>query len=280
MGYGNPGSQGLSNRTEDRLNKEQIRKQVRAALIETTVMVYNKDKYETAKLRGQLALELNSNFRCNYKLFFLDLFSNNWEDKNYIHSNIKPCVSAIPSSNSNTSTNNNKDKKFSYKIVCQNLQGNLGLIDYNVNMKMYNPLSSFSFNTKFQDNKYKLELAVLNNSSLRDKVSKAEMIVKIILKNSAEGQFKILKSSISEYEVEGLKISYQLTNFTQKEKLLIGILFETPEKDLIEVVKVSYRYLNEIPSKTDAEVFYLDEEKRRVDIDTVKKSTVEISFIP
>jgi hypothetical protein len=101
-------------------------------------------------------------------------------------------------------------------------------------------LAEFKINSQFKDNKYKLEICSILKDNIRTVVKGCQCQIVLMLKQS---NIKILKSTDSSYIIEDKKITFNLGNFNQMEKLLIGMLFETEEPEAVEIVKVMYRYM-------------------------------------
>jgi hypothetical protein len=173
-----------------------------------------------------------------------------------------------------------EDENFgNYKVNCQNTRGFLRLLDYNINVKTIEPAAEFKVNTTFKDNRYKLEILGLLNEKIKHKMKNSQLVIMIML-NKNINDVKILKSTDSSYTSEEKKISFTFNNFNEKEKLLVGMLFETLDSELVEVVKVMYRYMDVLPSSNSGELTYLDEKGQLCDLDIIKKCMVEIRFSP
>ncbi len=252
---------------EDLYKKENIKGKLRCSISENVLLIINKGKCENAKLRGQVTLEL-SNFIIENKTFYLSIFNSHWNDNTFFNKVIKDNLTLISKDISmNTSAK--------YMLTCKNIKDNLLLIDYNANFKLYDPAVNFICNGKHNDdNKYKLELQVFNTELMKI-ISKADMIIKVILKDN---NIKIIKSTHTDYSTESNKISIKINNFNQTEKFLVGLIFETFVKEYVDAVKVSFRYMNSVPSKTNIECEYTNEGGNTSSIDTIKKTMVDISF--
>ena len=260
------------NRVEDNFNKEILKNKIRSSISETVLLINNKGKYDNAKLRGQIMLELN-NFSIVNKNIFLSIRNSFWNDNTYFQKNIKEIVTqaskeeeaSFPYINDNTV----------YKVVCKNIRDNFIMIDYNANMKLYDPIANFVCIGKHNnENKYKLELQVYNTEK-RSIVSKADMIVKILLKDT---NINIIKSTHNNYQIDGEKVTLKINNFNLQEKFLIGVIFDTLIKDYIETVKVSFRYINALPSRVEFQCGYKNNENKFEEIETIKKAMIDISF--
>jgi hypothetical protein len=105
---------------------------------------------------------------------------------------------------------------------------------------MIEPAIDFKINNQFHENRFKLEFGCILNEKIRLKLKNSQMIILIHLKSN---DFKIYKSNLENYEVEDKKITFTFNEFSINPKYFIGIIFETFEKDFIEVVKVMYRYM-------------------------------------
>lgn len=173
-----------------------------------------------------------------------------------------------------------EDENFgNYKINCQNIRGYLRLLDYNINVKAIEPAAEFKVNTTFKENRYKLEILGLINEKFKQKLKNTQLMIMIMLKKNIN-DVKVLKSTDSSYLSEEKKISFTFNNFYEKEKFLVGMLFETFDSELVEVVKVMYRYMDVLPSNNSGELSYLDEKGHICNLDVIKKCMVEIRFSP
>jgi hypothetical protein len=105
----------------------------------------------------------------------------------------------------------------------------------------------------------------------------SQMIIYLITKNN---DIKITKSTNDNYVIEDKKITFTLNNFNTSHKFMIAMMFETSDTEFVEVVKVSYRYMDVIPTGNNADMTYYDENNKLNYLDIVKKSMVEIRFIP
>lgn len=258
--------------------KVDFKNKIRISITESVLIINNKGNIESSsKIRGQIGFELNNFNLTNFYLVYLKIFHKNWEDLSLFSINQKEYISELSNENIksyNLNSNSENNSKY-YKVNLKSINENIQLIDYTSNISLYNPLSNFKCNGKHNnENKYKLELQVFN-SELRNIVSKAEMIVKIFLK---VGEIKILKSTHEDYHIEGNKVLIKVNDFNNNDKFLIGLLFETYIADYVENVKVSFRYLNSIPSATDISCGVIFESKVENKVDVIKKSFIEISF--
>lgn len=258
--------------------KVDFRNKIRISITESVLIINNKGNIESSsKIRGQIGFELNNFNLTNFYLVYLKIFHKNWEDLSFFSINQKEYISELSNENIrsyNLNSNSENNSKY-YKVNLKCINENIQLIDYTSNISLYNPLSNFKCNGKHNnENKYKLELQVFN-SEVRNVVNKAEMIVKIFLK---VGEIKILKSTHEDYHIEGNKVLIKVNDFNNNDKFLIGLLFETYIADYVENVKVSFRYLNSIPSATDISCGVIFESKVENKVDVIKKSFIEISF--
>ncbi len=173
-----------------------------------------------------------------------------------------------------------EDENFgNYKINCQNIRGFLRLLDYNINLKTIEPAAEFKVNTTFKENRYKLEILGVINEKYKQKLKNTQLMI-IIMLNKSINDVKVLKSTDSSYISEDKKISFTFNNFDDKEKFLVGMLFESFDSELVEVVKVMYRYMDVLPSSNTGELSYLDEKNQICNLDVIKKCMVEIRFSP
>jgi len=116
----------------------------------------------------------------------------------------------------------------------------LRLIEYNINIKQIEAGADFTVVGKSKDNKYKLEILGVLNKNTRTQMKGSSMIITILLKNNI---INLLKSTHNDYILEDKKIIIDFPNFTQQEKHLIGMMFDTNETDFVEMVKISYKYM-------------------------------------
>ncbi len=114
------------------------------------------------------------------------------------------------------------------------------LIEYNINIKQIEAGADFTVVGKSKDNKYKLEILGVLNKNTRTQMKGSSMIITILLKNNI---INLLKSTHNDYILEDKKIIIDFPNFTQQEKHLIGMMFDTNETDFVEMVKISYKYI-------------------------------------
>jgi hypothetical protein len=152
-------------------------------------------------------------------------------------------------------------------------------MDYNINIKVVEQAAEFKVNTGFKENRYKLEILCLLNEKFRSQMKGGQLMLVIMLKQSLN-EIKIIKSTDNTYTAEEKKISFTFNNFGQNEKFLLGIIFETFDSELVEVVKVMYRYMDILPTGNTAELSYMDEKGESNYLDVVKKCMVEIRFLP
>jgi hypothetical protein len=127
-----------------------------------------------------------------------------------------------------------------YKLTCINLKDFVRLIEYDMNIKLIDPGAHFKVNFLPDVDKYKLEILVVVNDNCRSLMKSSQAVINIMIKKTP---FKIIKSTDNNYTLEEGKITYTLNDFCGVQKILIGVLFETSEKDFVEVVKVMYRYM-------------------------------------
>lgn len=156
------------------------------------------------------------------------------------------------------------------------MRENIGLVDYNVNMKLYQPIADVFVTGRHSEGKYKLEVQFLLKPEVRPEVRNGVLIIRVILKNN---DINILKSLLENYSLEDRRITYKVNNFQDSEKILLGVLFSTPHADFVEVVKISYRYRNVLPSRNHASLSFLDGLGVECPVEVIKKSHVEVSFL-
>ncbi len=128
-----------------------------------------------------------------------------------------------------------------YKINCRNIRGFIRLIDYNINIKQIEPTAHFKVNGAYHEGLYKLEINCLLNEIYKN-IKNSQMVIVILTKTPS---INILKSTDSNYSIEGGKITFTIPNFNtyNNGKFMIGMLFQTNEQQFVEVVKVMYRYM-------------------------------------
>ena len=156
-------------------------------------------------------------------------------------------------------------------------------MDYNINIKQIEAGADFKVLGNFKDNKYKLEIYSVLNENTKNKMKNSQMTIGIILKSN---EIKILKSTHTDYVLEDKKITITLNNFSLQDKHTIGIMFETLEKEFVEMVKISYRYMviikfkkqEILPTNMNAELYYYDKNNNISYLDIAKKCMVEIRF--
>ena len=68
----------------------------------------------------------------------------------------------------------------------------------------------------------------------------SQMSIVIITKSC---QIEIIKATNTAYTIEDKIINYTIKEFNQEERILIGIVFKTPDKEFVEVVRITYKYM-------------------------------------
>lgn len=126
------------------------------------------------------------------------------------------------------------------RINCNNASSFIRLIDYNINTKITEPGAEFKVTGNFKEDKYKLEIHCIVNARQAEKMKNSQMMVTIVTKSN---EIKIIKSTHETYTVEDKKISLTINSFNTLNKFMIGIIFQTFDKEFVEVVKISYRHM-------------------------------------
>jgi hypothetical protein len=105
---------------------------------------------------------------------------------------------------------------------------------------MIEPGAEFKVTGTHKEDKYKLEIKSVINSKIASEMKGSQMNIVIITKSN---QIDVLKATNSNYTIEDKIINYTINDFNKEEKMLIGFVFRTTEKELVEVVKITYRYM-------------------------------------
>ena len=126
-----------------------------------------------------------------------------------------------------------------YILSCQNHKSFVRLIDYNINIKMIEPAAEFKVTGTHKEDKYKLEIKSVVNKNMAKDMKGSQMNIVIITKSN---QIEIIKATNPTYTIEDKVINYSIKDFNQEERILIGIVFETAEKEFVDMVKITYRY--------------------------------------
>ncbi len=127
-----------------------------------------------------------------------------------------------------------------YKISCKNVKNFLRLIDYNINIRLIEPGAEFKVSGTYKENKYKLEIKSLLNSKVGKEMKGSQMNIVIITKSN---EINILKATTSSYAIDDKIITYTINDFNKEPKMLIGMVFKTTDREFVEVVKITYRYM-------------------------------------
>jgi len=114
------------------------------------------------------------------------------------------------------------------------------LIDYNINIRIIEPGAEFKVTGTYKENKYKLEIKSLLNSKVGEVMKGSQMNIVIIVKSN---EINILKATNTSYAIDDKIITYTINDFNKEPKMLIGIVFKTTDREFVEVVKITYRYM-------------------------------------
>jgi hypothetical protein len=135
-----------------------------------------------------------------------------------------------------------EENKDSYKLSCKNVKNFQRLMDYNINLKLIEPEVDVKVVSAHKDEKYKLEIHILCNEKVRQKMLSCQMSIVIVVKSE---NINVIKATDSNYTIEDKKVVYNLNNFNNNQKFLIGVMFQTTEPNFVEVVKLNYTYMVE-----------------------------------
>ncbi len=98
----------------------------------------------------------------------------------------------------------------------------------------------FKVTGTYKDDKYKLEIKSLVNSKVAENMKGSQMTIVIITKSN---QISILKATNNSYAIDDKIITYTINDFNKEQKMMIGMVFKTTDKEFVEVVKITYRYM-------------------------------------
>ena len=104
---------------------------------------------------------------------------------------------------------------------------------------MIEPAAEFKVTGTHKEDKYKLEIKSVVNKKMAKDMKGSQMNIVIITKSN---QIEIIKATNSSYTIEDKAINYSIKDFNQEERILIGIVFQTAEKEFVDIVKITYRY--------------------------------------
>jgi hypothetical protein len=114
------------------------------------------------------------------------------------------------------------------------------MIDYNINIRLIEPAADFKVTGTHTGGQYKLEVNCILNEAIRNLMKNNQMIVVVVAKSN---DIRISSSTHEGYVVDDKKVTLTLNGFNSLQAFLVGMIFETPEVEFVEVVKVSYRYM-------------------------------------
>jgi transcriptional regulator len=105
---------------------------------------------------------------------------------------------------------------------------------------MIEPGAEFKVTGTHKEEKYKLEIKSVINNKIAPGMKGSQMNIVIITKSS---QVNVLKATNNYYTIEDKIINFTINDFNKEEKMLIGMVFGTSDKEFVEVVKITYRYM-------------------------------------
>lgn len=105
---------------------------------------------------------------------------------------------------------------------------------------MIEPGAEFKVTGTYNENKYKLEIKSVVNSKLASDMKGSQMHIVIITKST---HIDVLKATNSNYTIEDKVINYTINDFNKEDRMLIGLVFKTSDKEFVEVVKITYKYM-------------------------------------
>lgn len=263
-------SQTSSNNNEDNFDPIIIQKRLRCSLLEKGTFEQEKGIIKEPLYRGQILLELSNGFSINKKTLYLKINHSNWTDHNFF---------SITKLNSIVKN----EMKNQYELLCKNIKTNSQeVIDYTPCQKLIKLPINLNVSCRMNEGKYELifECRMIKNIVKQFRMS--QILIKIIHKTQINDKANIIRTNNSNYRIEddNKTISYLINDFTQKGDFGISILFNSNDTNFVEIVKVTYRYMNLLPTNLEGEMFYNDENGMSHPLVVVKKCQIESKFVP
>lgn len=245
---------------EDKFDSTSIHKKIRCSIMEKGVLINTKGSFENITFRGHIDLELSS-FHINNKTLFLSVQHPKWNDNNFFKK----------ANYNNLITNQTKSE---YELLIKDISSNQRILEYTPNLKIIEPAVNFDVKGSFNNEEYTLRIVY---QLTKDKLKNSSLIITIITKSN---EINISDSTDHSYVKEDKKIIYKFDNFSETQKNQIGLKFHTKDECFVENVRVTYKYMDSVPSGLNASLKYKDEQNELNDLNVVKKCMVEIKFTP
>ena len=245
---------------EDSFDPAFIHKKIRCSIMEKGVLINTKGSFENITFRGHIDLELSS-FHVNNKTLFLSVQHPKWNDNNFFKK----------ANYNNLITNESKSE---YELLIKNISSNQRILEYTPNLKIIEPAVNFDVKGSFENEEYVLRIVY---QLTKEKLKKSSLIITIITKSN---EINISDSTDHSYVLGEKKIVYKFDNFAETQKNQIGLKFHTKDECFVENVRVTYRYMDSVPSNLNACLKYKDEQNEFQELNVVKKCMVEIKFTP
>ena len=263
-------SQTLSNKDEDYFEPNTIQKRLRCSLFEKGVFLQRKGNIKESLYRGQILLELSNGFSINKKTLFLKINHSNWINHNFFD---------IIKDNSIV-TNEMKNQ---YEILCKNIKTNQQrVIEYTPCQMLIKLPINLGVSCRMNEGKYELKFECTMIKNIIKQLRMPQICIRISTKIQLNDKTTILRASNSNYKIEdnNKTISYLINDLSQKDDFGISILFNSIDTNFVEIVKVTYRYMDLLPTNLEGEMSYNDENGMSHPLVVVKKCQIESTFFP
>lgn len=252
---------------EDYFDPETISKKVRCCIFETGMFIQGRGSNES-RYRGQILLELKSGFTINQKTLYLRINHPDWTNNIYFN---KEKNNAIVS----------KDNNDHYELTCKNIKTNQQrILEYTPSQSKVNLPVTCSVNCRLNEGHYELRIACKFDTSITKSFGVPQMSIVIVTKHNSNEPIGIIRTNNAQYTMDSKAITYRIDNFANLDSYGITILFESPEKDFVELVKIEYRYMGLLPTRIKGEISYQDENGKSLPLRLADKCQVEHTFYP
>ena len=252
---------------EDYFDPETISKKVRCCIFETGMFIQGRGSNES-RYRGQILLELKSGFTINQKTLYLHINHPDWTNNIYFN---KEKNNAIVS----------KDNNDNYELTCRNIKTNQQrILEYTPSQSKVNLPVTCSVNCRLNEGHYELRIACKYDTSITKNFGVPQMSIVIVTKQNSSEPIGIIRTNNANYTMDAKAITYRIDNFANLDSYGITILFESPEKDYVELVKIEYRYMGLLPTRIKGDISYHDEKGKSLPLRLADKCQVEHTFYP
>lgn len=245
---------------EDKFDSTSIHQKLRCSIMEKGVLINTKGSFENITFRGHIDLELSS-FHINNKTLFLSVQHPKWNDNNFFKK----------ANYNNLITNESKSE---YELLIKDISSNQRILEYTPNLKIIEPAVNFDVKGSYNNEEYTLRIVY---HLTKDKLKNFSLLITIITKSN---EINISDSTDHTYIKEDKKIIYKFDNFSETQKNQIGLKFHTKDECFVENVRVTYKYIDSVPSGLNASLKYKDEQNELKELNVVKRCMVEIKFTP